>query len=257
LCPRNGIYIIDLNRTIENLDRFVDRVKSEVQKGGKVLFVGTKSRSRTAFARSDAGRNALCRRAVLGGMLTNFQTIRQSIARLEKIEKMEADARLRVDKKRSPDAHEKEGKTPSVLTAYVPCAGFPRSCSCRCDQEAIAIEEARRLRIPIGAIVAPIVIRTKLTILSRATTTRSSPCSLSPKSSPMPSRLRARHRRLKKWKKPKRRDRPCLRSRRTERASLQTWKISHCRRGIIEEEEKPQVRRRVVRKKIVRVSDDD
>ena len=42
LCPRNGIYIIDLNKTLEGVNKFIQRVKTEVQKGGKVLFIGTK-----------------------------------------------------------------------------------------------------------------------------------------------------------------------------------------------------------------------
>ncbi|MFW6221377.1 MAG: 30S ribosomal protein S2, partial [Fibrobacterota bacterium] len=87
LCPRNGIYIVDLNKTISSLDTFISRVRSEVERGGRVLFVGTKKQVRDVI-REEATRCGMpfVTERWLGGMLTNFQTIRQSIGKLEKIE---------------------------------------------------------------------------------------------------------------------------------------------------------------------------
>src|SRR5690554_4217890 len=89
LCPKNGIYIIDLSKTLSSLDKFINRVRAEVQKGGLVLFVGTKKQLKDCI-REEAERCQMpyVTERWLGGMLTNFQTIRQSIAKLDKIEKM-------------------------------------------------------------------------------------------------------------------------------------------------------------------------
>jgi len=156
LCPRNGIYIIDLNKTIENLDKFIDRVKSEVQTGGKVLFVGTKKQIKDCI-RDEATRCGMpyvCERW-LGGMLTNFQTIRQSVNRLEKIETMETDGTMEaLPKKEALSIGKKKQKLSTVLTGIRHMRKLP-SIVFVVDtiKEHIAIEEARRLRIPIGAIV--------------------------------------------------------------------------------------------------------
>ena len=71
LCPKNGIYIIDLNKTVSTLDKFIERVKTEVKKGGKVLFVGTKKQLRDCI-REEASRCGMpyVTERWLGGMLT-------------------------------------------------------------------------------------------------------------------------------------------------------------------------------------------
>jgi small subunit ribosomal protein S2 len=156
LCPRNGIYIIDLNKTILTLDKFIERVKSDVKNGGKVLFVGTKKQIKDCI-RDEAVRCSMpyiCERW-LGGMLTNFQTIRQSVAKLEKIEAMEADGTMEaLPKKEVLSLMKKKEKLVAVLTGIrglrkVPAIVFVVDTI----KEHIAIEEARRLKIPIGAIV--------------------------------------------------------------------------------------------------------
>jgi small subunit ribosomal protein S2 len=156
LCPRNSIYIIDLNKTVEGLDKFIARVKDEVQKGGKVLFVGTKKQVKDCI-REEAIRANMpyITERWLGGMLTNFQTIRLSVKKLEKIEAMEADGTLHgLTKKEAQTMLKRKEKLLSVLSGIrhlrkIPALIFVVDTL----KEHIAVEEARRLGIPTGAIV--------------------------------------------------------------------------------------------------------
>lgn len=156
LCPKNGIYIIDLNKTLLSLDKFLDRVRSEVSRGGKVLFVGTKKQLKDSI-REEAERCNMpyVTERWLGGMLTNFQTIRQSIAKLEKIEKMESDGTIEAlpKKERLLLAKRKE-KLISVLSGIRNVKKLP-SIIFVVDtiKEHIAISEGRKLHIPIGGVV--------------------------------------------------------------------------------------------------------
>ena len=156
LCPRNGIYIIDLNKTILTLDKFIERVKTEVQKGGKVLFVATKKQLRDCI-REEAARCGMpfVTERWLGGMLTNFKTIRQSIAKLDKIEKMEADGTMEaLPKKERLLMGKKKEKLIAILEGIRTMRRLP-SIIFVVDtlKENIAITEGKRLGIPIGAIV--------------------------------------------------------------------------------------------------------
>ncbi|NLL12757.1 MAG: 30S ribosomal protein S2 [Fibrobacter sp.] len=156
LCPKNGIYIIDLNKTLISLEKFVERVRKEVARGGKVLFVGTKKQLKDCI-REEAERCGMpyVSERWLGGMLTNFQTIRQSVAKLEKIETMEADGTIEAlpKKERGVLAKRKE-KLLSVLSGIRDLRRLPAIIFVvDTIKEHIVISEARRLRIPIGAIV--------------------------------------------------------------------------------------------------------
>ncbi len=156
LCPKNGIYIIDLNKTVNSLDKFIDRVKKEVSKGGKVLFVGTKKQLRDCI-REEAERCHMpyVTERWLGGMLTNFQTIRQSIAKLDKIDNMEKDGTIEaLPKKERMLLGKTKEKLLSVLQGIRTMRRLP-SLIFVVDtiKEHIAISECRRLHIPIGAIV--------------------------------------------------------------------------------------------------------
>lgn len=156
LCPKNGIYIIDLNKTLISLEKFVERVRKEVAKGGKVLFVGTKKQLKDCI-REEAERCGMpyVSERWLGGMLTNFQTIRQSVAKLEKIEAMESDGTIEAlpKKERGVLAKRKE-KLLSVLSGIRDLRRLPAIIFVvDTIKEHIVIAEARRLRIPIGAIV--------------------------------------------------------------------------------------------------------
>lgn len=156
LCPKNGIYIIDLNKTLLSIEKFVERVRKEVAKGGRVLFVGTKKQLKDCI-REEAERCNMpyVSERWLGGMLTNFQTIRQSIAKLEKIEAMEADGTIEaLPKKERGNLAKRKEKLISVLSGIRDLRRLPAIIFVvDTIKEHIVISEARRLRIPIGAIV--------------------------------------------------------------------------------------------------------
>jgi small subunit ribosomal protein S2 len=156
LTARNGIYIVDLNKTLECLDKFIAQVKAEVEKGGKILFVGTKKQIKDCI-REEAARCGMpyVTERWLGGMLTNFQTIRQSVRRLEKIETMEKDGTMEaLPKKEVLTIMKKKEKLLTVLTGIRNLRRLP-SMAFVVDtiKEHIAVAESRRLSIPIGAIV--------------------------------------------------------------------------------------------------------
>jgi len=156
LCARNGIYIVDLNKTIQCLDAFLSRVRAEVGKGGKVLIVGTKEQIKDSV-REEASRCGMpyVTDRWLGGMLTNFKTIRQSVARLEKIEAMEKDGSVEaLTKKERQTLMKRKEKLEQVLTGIRNLRKLP-SLVFVVDviKEHIAVAEARRLRLPIGATV--------------------------------------------------------------------------------------------------------
>src|SRR3954454_20916948 len=89
---RNGIHIIDLSKSLSQLDAACEFMRKIVSGGGQVLFVGTKKQAQEAVKESakTCGQYYVTERW-LGGTLTNFATIKRSIARLKQIEKMEAD----------------------------------------------------------------------------------------------------------------------------------------------------------------------
>lgn len=156
LCPRNGIYIIDLNKTLGCIEKFLARVNKEVKNGGKVLFVGTKKQVKDCI-REEAMRCNMpyVTERWLGGMLTNFATIRQSVNKLEKIESMEADGTFEaLPKKERVLLLKRKEKLLLALEGIrtlkkVPAIIFVVDTI----KEHIAITEGRRLRIAIGAIV--------------------------------------------------------------------------------------------------------
>jgi len=156
LCPKNGIYIIDLNKTLQNVEKLIEKVKKEVSHGGKVLFVGTKKQLRDCI-REEAVRCNMpyVTERWLGGMLTNFQTIRQSISKLDKIESMEKDGTIEaLPKKERMLLAKRKVKLLAVLEGIRNMRRLP-SIIFVVDtiKEHIAISEGRRLHIPIGAIV--------------------------------------------------------------------------------------------------------
>lgn len=153
---RNGIYIIDLQKTVKKVEEAYNFVKQISSEGDTILFVGTKKQAQEAV-REEAERCGMffVNQRWLGGMLTNFQTIRRRIDRLHELEKMEANGTLEVLPKKEVAElmHEKE-KLQKFLGGIkdmrrLPGALFvidPR-------KERIAVAEARKLGIPIVAIV--------------------------------------------------------------------------------------------------------
>ncbi len=152
---RNDIHIIDLSQTVPALSRALQLISDTVADGGRVLFVGTKRQAAPLVA--DAARQSaqyFVNSRWLGGMLTNWQTISNSIARLRELEALEADGiDGRTKKERLMLSREKErlerdlggikdmGNLPSLLFVI------------DTNKEANAIKEARRLGIPVVAIV--------------------------------------------------------------------------------------------------------
>jgi small subunit ribosomal protein S2 len=156
LCPRNGIYIIDLNKTLRCIEKFLERIRKEVAAGGKVLFVGTKKQVKDCLKEEAMRCNMpYVTERWLGGMLTNFQTIRQSVTKLEKIEAMEADGTFEALPKKERQLLLKRKE--KLLTALAGIRHLKRVPAIifvvDTIKEHIAIAEGRRLQIPIGAIV--------------------------------------------------------------------------------------------------------
>ncbi len=153
---RNGIYIIDLQQTVGLIDNAYDVIKEAAAEGGKVLFVGTKKQAQEAIE-SEAKRcgQYYVSQRWLGGMLTNFKTIRKRVELLYKLEKMEEDGtfealpkkeviKLRLKKEkleRFLGGIKEMSELPDVMFVVDP------------KKEKIAIREAKLLGIPVVGIV--------------------------------------------------------------------------------------------------------
>ena len=153
---RNGIYIIDLQKTVHKVDEAYNFIKSVAAEGKDILFVGTKKQAQEAI-KDEALRCGMfyVNERWLGGMLTNFNTIQARIRRLRELEKMEEDGTFeKLPKKEVAMLNHEKEKLERFLGGIKdmkkkPGAMFivdPR-------KERIAVAEAKRLRIPIVAIV--------------------------------------------------------------------------------------------------------
>ena len=153
---RNGIYIIDLQKTVKQIEQAYDFVRDIVADGGRVLFVGTKKQAQEAVE-TEAKRSGqfYVSHRWLGGMLTNYKTIRKRIERLKKLELMEEDGTFQrlpkkevIKLKREAEKLEKflggikeMDKLPDVLFVIDP------------KNEKIAVNEAKILGIPVIGVV--------------------------------------------------------------------------------------------------------
>ena len=153
---RNGIYIIDLQKTVHKVDEAYNFMKSVAAEGKDILFVGTKKQAQEAI-KDEALRCGMfyVNERWLGGMLTNFNTIQTRIRRLRELEKMEEDGTFeKLPKKEVAQLNHEKEKLERFLGGIKdmkkkPGAMFivdPR-------KERIAVAEAKRLHIPIVAIV--------------------------------------------------------------------------------------------------------
>ncbi len=153
---KNGIHIIDLNKTIEGLEESAAALKSIAKSGKKIMFVATKKQAKEIVAEAAAKVNMpFVTERWLGGMLTNFQTIRKSVKKMQSIEKMLQDGTMdsvtkkeRLTLTRSKDKMEKVlggisqmGRTPAALFMV------------DMSHEHIALAEAKRLGITTFAMV--------------------------------------------------------------------------------------------------------
>jgi small subunit ribosomal protein S2 len=153
---RNGIYIIDLQKTVKKVEEAYNFIRDLVTDGKAVLFVGTKKQAQETI-QDEAERCGMfyVNQRWLGGMLTNFKTINRSISRLQELERMKGDGSFDVLPKKEVLKLEKElfqlnrflggiremRKLPGALFVVDP------------RKERIAVAEARKLGIPIVAIV--------------------------------------------------------------------------------------------------------
>src|SRR2546428_2104030 len=153
---RNGIHIIDLSETLNQLDSACNFLAGTVSKGGKALFVGTKKQAQQAVkdTAKECGQFYVTERW-LGGTLTNFATIKRSIARLKHIEKMETDGSINQYVKQEQSVLRREA---ARLVKFfdgirsmdkLPSAMFVVDIK----REHNAVAEVRRLKIPVVAIV--------------------------------------------------------------------------------------------------------
>lgn len=153
---RNGIYIIDLHQTIKLFEDALDYVKKIVEDGGNVLFVGTKKQAQAAIkeAAQRSGQYWVSERW-LGGMLTNWKTMQGRISRLKELDRMESEGYLeRLPKKEQLKRMEERDKLQRYLEGVRDMPGVPSAMFIvDLNKESIAVLEARKLKIPIVAIV--------------------------------------------------------------------------------------------------------
>jgi small subunit ribosomal protein S2 len=154
---RNGIHIIDLQQTVTMFKEVATVVRNLVASGGNMLFVGTKKQAQEAI-REEAERCGMfyVHNRWLGGTLTNFTTIRQSIERLRKLEEMENDPRIveALTKKEMLGLKREKEKLEHSLGGIKGMKKLPDAIFVvDPKQEEIAIREARKLGIPVVAVI--------------------------------------------------------------------------------------------------------
>ena len=153
---RNGIHIIDLKKTQEMLESACNAVSNIVAQNRKPLFVATKQQAKDVVGEEAKRCGAFyVTERWLGGMLTNFTTIRKSVKRLTNIEKMESDGTFeKITKKERLFLDREREKLQNVLSGVVEMSRLPGMIFVvDVKKEGIAVKEARRLGIPVVAIV--------------------------------------------------------------------------------------------------------
>ncbi|PWA13530.1 30S ribosomal protein S2 [Pueribacillus theae] len=153
---RNGIYIIDLQKTVKKVEEAYNFVRQVAEAGGSILFVGTKKQAQESV-RDEANRSGqfYINQRWLGGTLTNFQTIQNRIKRLKDLERMQEDGTFDVLPKKEVILLKKEmDRLEKFLGGIKEMKSLPDALFVIDPRkERIAIAEARKLGIPIVAIV--------------------------------------------------------------------------------------------------------
>ena len=157
LTDRNGIYIIDLNQALGYLDNAYEFVKETVAHGGSILFIGTKKQAQEAVAQQ-AQRVGMpyVNERWLGGMLTNFQTVHQRLQRLKELEEIDFDdvAASGMTKRELLGLRRERDKLERTLGGIRFMTKVPSAVwIVDTNKEHIAVDEARKLGIPIVAIL--------------------------------------------------------------------------------------------------------
>lgn len=153
---RNGIYIIDLQKTMRGLEEAYNFVKNTAANNGTVLFVGTKKQAQDAVLEEAQRAGAFyVNQRWLGGMLTNFATIKKSIERLKKLDTMKQDGTYELYTKKEASGLEKERtKLDKILVGIKEMNDLPSAVFIiDPKKEHIAVAEARKLSIPVVGIV--------------------------------------------------------------------------------------------------------
>ncbi|MCC0771172.1 30S ribosomal protein S2 [Bacillus pacificus] len=153
---RNGIYIIDLQKTVKKVEEAFKVIRYIAAEGGDILFVGTKKQAQEAI-KEEATRAGMyfVNQRWLGGTLTNFQTIQKRIKRLKDIERMQEDGTFEVLPKKEVVQLKKElERLEKFLGGIKDMKGLPSALFVVDPRkERIAVAEARKLHIPIIGIV--------------------------------------------------------------------------------------------------------
>jgi small subunit ribosomal protein S2 len=156
LTERNGIYVLDLAKTQECLNKAIDAVRKIRHSGKSILFVGTKKTIKDCMKEEAVrcGQHYVTERW-LGGMLTNFATVKKSIKRLEEIEKMETDGLFKeISKKEVLTLNKERVKLEGIFSGIRNMKSLPGALFIvDSEHEEIAVHEANRLKIPVIAIV--------------------------------------------------------------------------------------------------------
>ncbi|MFC4535889.1 30S ribosomal protein S2 [Sphaerisporangium dianthi] len=157
LTERNGIYIIDLQKSLSFIDRAYDFVKETVAHGGTILFIGTKKQAQEAIA-EQAARVGMpyVNQRWLGGMLTNFSTVHKRLQRLKELEELDFDnvAGSGLTKKELLMRRREKDKLERTLGGIRDMARVPSAVwVVDTKKEHIGISEARKLNIPVVAIL--------------------------------------------------------------------------------------------------------
>ena len=157
LTDRNGIYIIDLNKTLGYVDNAYEFVKQTIAHGGTILFIGTKKQAQEAVAQQAlrVGMPYVNERW-LGGMLTNFQTVHQRLQRLKELEEIDFDdvAASGLTKRELLGLRREKDKLARTLGGIRFMTKVPSAVwIVDTNKEHIAVAEARKLNIPIVAIL--------------------------------------------------------------------------------------------------------
>ena len=155
-CERNGIYIIDLAKTVKKMEEAYDFVRDLAANGQTILFVGTKKQA-TDSVKEEASRVGMyyVNARWLGGMLTNFKTMRTRVDRLAQLKKMQEDGTFDMLPKKEVVKLELEmAKLDKYLGGVKNMKALPKAMFIvDPHKERIAVSEARKLNIPIVAIV--------------------------------------------------------------------------------------------------------
>ena len=153
--PRNGIYIIDLSRTAEQVRKAADFLREAAAKGGHILFVGTKKPAQEVVKElAERTKSHYVTGRWLGGTLTNLATIRRSVGKLKSIESKETSGAMDLlPKKESAALRREKAKLGRNLAGILEMDKIPAAMIVvDMPREEIAVKEARRLRIPVIAL---------------------------------------------------------------------------------------------------------